>query len=108
MVQYSDQTIHPKHPKLDQNLQFTPQRSPKRDYEHPRHFYMGVPQGGLTPIGSTGIFPSKSPVSLTEKSSFSSLSKVETLTFPTQETESLLYTIFTKKLHRNSSRKACV
>ena len=65
---------------------------PKRDNEHPRHFYMGVPQGGLTPIGRTGIFPSLSPVSLTEKSSFSSLSKVETLTFPTQETESLLYT----------------
>ena len=65
---------------------------PKRDHEHPRHFYMGVPQGGFPPAGSTRIFLSGSPVSLNEKSSFSSLSKVETLTFPTQKTESLLYT----------------
>ena len=34
-------TFLPKHPKWDQNLQFT---WPKRDYEHPSHFYMRVPR----------------------------------------------------------------
>ena len=86
MVQYSD--FPSQTPKVRPKSAFY---TPKRDDEHPRHFYMGVPQGGLTPIGSTRIFPSESPASMTEKSSFSSLSKVETLTFPTQETESLLY-----------------
>ena len=54
MVQYSD--FPSQNPKLDQNLQFTPQRSPKRDDEHPSTFTWESPREVWLLLGVLGFF----------------------------------------------------